>query len=134
VQSRLRELTGKTVEVLISGHGCFEDPVGGIWELADPVVSPAYTSGLHGTPNELKIEYFADNELSALEGERLAGAMRARIRAKDGSLVGSMTSQGATPRRCSDLVGSLCDLTSGSGDRGTPVIYIKGYFTNFASE
>ncbi len=133
VQKYLREATGKTVEVLVYGDGCFKDPVGGIWELADPVVSPAHTSGLAGTPNELKMKYFADNELAGLSGEELSQAMRQKIREKEGSLVGNMAAQGTTPRRYSDLVGSLCDLVSGSGDRGTPVIHIKGYFSNYAS-
>jgi len=131
---RLLKETGKHVEVLVYGDGCFKDPVGGIWELADPVVSPAYTAGLSGTPNELKIKYFADNEFKNLSGEALADAMRERIRSKDGSLVGQMDSQGTTPRQITDLVGSLCDLVSGSGDRGTPVVLIQGYFTNFASD
>ncbi|MBQ1955377.1 MAG: coenzyme F420-0:L-glutamate ligase, partial [Clostridia bacterium] len=122
------------IEVLVYGDGGFKDPVGGIWELADPVVSPAHTSRLNGTPNELKLKYFADNDFANLTGEELEDAMRAAIAEKDGSLVGSMQSQGTTPRRYSDLIGSLCDLVSGSGDRGTPVVYIKGYFTNFATE
>jgi len=131
---RLKKATGRHVEVLVYGDGCFKDPVGGIWELADPVVSPAYTPGLSGTPNELKIKYFADNEFKNLSGDKLAQAMRERIRSKDSSLVGQMDSQGTTPRQITDLVGSLCDLVSGSGDRGTPVVLIQGYFTNFASE
>ncbi len=134
VQAAIKTATGKTVEVLVYGDGCFKDPVGGIWELADPVVSPAYTEGLDGTPNELKIKYFADNELGDLKGDALAAAMREKIAQKDGNLTGQMAAQGTTPRRYSDLVGSLCDLVSGSGDRGTPVVYVKGYFTNFASE
>ncbi len=134
MQAAIKQRTGATVEVLVYGDGCFKDPVGGVWELADPVVSPAYTSRLEGTPNELKMKYFADNELEALSGEALADAMRAQIRRKDENLVGQMAAQGTTPRRYSDLVGSLCDLVSGSGDRGTPVVYIKGYFTNYASE
>ena len=134
VQKGMMDATGKNVEVLIYGDGCFKDPIGGIWELADPVVSPAHTARLSGTPNELKMKYFADNELSGLSGEELGNAMRERIREKTGSLVGQMAAQGTTPRRYSDLVGSLCDLVSGSGDRGTPVIHIKGYFTNYASE
>ena len=116
------------------GDGCFKDPVGGIWELADPVVSPGFTNGLHGTPNELKMKYFADNEFASLRGEQLALAMKERIKAKDKDLSGNMESQGTTPRRLTDLLGSLCDLTSGSGDRGTPVVLIQGYFTNFASD
>ena len=134
LQEEIKKRTGVTIEVLAYGDGCFKDPVGGIWELADPVVSPAYTKGLEGTPNELKLKYFADNELAGLTGDALNRAMRERIREKEGSLVGNMTAEGTTPRRLTDLLGSLCDLTSGSGDRGTPVVYIKGYFTNFASE
>ncbi len=130
----LYEATGRHIEVMVYGDGGFKDPVGGIWELADPVVSPAYTEGLEGTPNELKMKYFADNEFASLSGEALAEAMRSRIREKDKSLVGNMQSQGTTPRRLTDLLGSLCDLTSGSGDRGTPVVLIQGYFTNFATE
>ena len=134
LQGALLTATGKHMEVMVYGDGCFKDPVGGIWELADPVVSPAYTEGLIGTPNELKMKYFADNELRDLSGEALAQAMRERIRKKDGDLKGNMASQGTTPRRYTDLLGSLCDLTSGSGDRGTPVVLIQGYFTNFATE
>jgi F420-0:gamma-glutamyl ligase len=132
--ARLKQETGKNIEVLVYGDGCFKDPVGGIWELADPVVSPAFTSGLAGTPNELKMKYFADSEFCGLTGEALEKAMREKIKAKDRNLVGSMDSQGTTPRQLSDLVGSLCDLVSGSGDRGTPIVLIQGYFTNFASE
>ncbi len=132
--SSLKSATGKQMEVLIYGDGCFKDSVGGIWELADPVVSPAFTDRLRGTPNELKMKYFADNEFASLSGEELAKAMREKIREKDGSLVGNMTAQGTTPRQLTDLIGSLCDLTSGSGDRGTPVVLIQNYFTNFASE
>lgn len=134
LQTALLKATGKHMEVMIYGDGCFKDPVGGIWELADPVVSPAYTAGLEGTPNELKMKYFADNDLKNLSGEELAKAMREKIREKDGDLKGNMASQGTTPRRFTDLLGSLCDLTSGSGDRGTPVVLVQGYFTNFASE
>ncbi len=134
LQKRMLNLTGKHVEVMVYGDGCFKDPVGGIWELADPVVSPGYTSGLIGTPNELKMKYFADNEFASLRGEQLALAMKERIKAKDKDLSGNMESQGTTPRRLTDLLGSLCDLTSGSGDRGTPVVLIQGYFTNFATE
>lgn len=130
---QLLQRTGKNIEVMVYGDGCFKDPIGGIWELADPVVSPAYTPGLEGTPNEIKIKYFADNELSDLRGEALAQAVRERIRNKDTDLADSMASQGTTPRRITDLVGSLCDLVSGSGDRGTPVVLIQGYFTNFAT-
>lgn len=134
IQQLLKEKTGKTVEALVYGDGCFKDPVGGIWELADPLVSPAYTKGLEGTPNELKMKYFADNELSDLTGDALAEAMRQQINHKAENLVGTAATLGTTPRRYTDLVGSLCDLMSGSGDRGTPVVYIKGYFTNFATE
>ena len=130
----IREKTGKAIEVLIYGDGGFKDPVGGIWELADPVVSPAFTSRLDGTPNELKMKYFADNDFSQLKGSALADAMKEQIKKKDTNLVGNMQSQGTTPRRLTDLVGSLCDLTSGSGDRGTPVVLIQGYFTNFATD
>lgn len=132
--SKLKAATGKNIEVLIYGDGGFKDPVGGIWELADPVVSPAYTKGLVGTPNELKIKYFADNDFASLSGEELANAMKEQIKKKDSNLVGKMQSQGTTPRKITDLVGSLCDLVSGSGDRGTPVVLIQGYFKNFASE
>jgi len=134
LQASLLKATGKHMEVMVYGDGCFKDPVGGIWELADPVVSPAYTAGLAGTPNELKMKYFADNDLKNLSGEELAKAMKEKIRAKDGDLKGNMASQGTTPRRFTDLLGSLCDLTSGSGDRGTPVVLVQGYFTNFATE
>ena len=134
LHARLFEATGKNVEVMVYGDGGFKDPVGGIWEFADPVVSPAHTPRLSGTPNEIKMKYFADNEFSHLTGEALEKAMKEKILAKDADLVGRMSSEGTTPRRLSDLVGSLCDLVSGSGDRGTPVVYIKGYFTNFATE
>lgn len=134
LQAELIKSTGKQIEVMIYGDGCFKDPVGGIWELADPVVSPSFTERLNGTPNELKMKYFADNEFAGLSGEELAKAMKKRIREKDENLVGSMSSQGTTPRRLTDLLGSLCDLTSGSGDRGTPVVLIQNYFTNFATE
>ncbi len=126
--------TGKHIECMVYGDGGFKDPVGGIWELADPVVSPAFTPGLAGKPNELKMKYFADNDLADLSGEELAEAMKKLIKSKEGSLVGSMQSQGTTPRQITDLLGSLCDLTSGSGDRGTPVILVQGYFSNYASE
>lgn len=132
--SALKEGTGKNIEVLIYGDGGFKDPVGGIWELADPVVSPAHTKRLVGTPNELKMKYFADNDFASLSGDKLADAMREQIRKKDGNLVGNMKSEGTTPRQLTDLIGSLCDLTSGSGDRGTPVVLIQGYFTNFATD
>ena len=134
LHARHIEATGKNVEVKDYGDGGFKDPVGGIWEFADPVVSPAHTPRLSGTPNEIKMKYFADNEFSHLTGEALEKAMKEKILAKDADLVGRMSSEGTTPRRLSDLVGSLCDLVSGSGDRGTPVVYIKGYFTNFATE
>lgn len=134
IQARLLELTGKHMEVMVYGDGAFKDPVGKIWELADPVVSPAYTSGLVGTPNELKLKYLADNDFPELSGEALKDAIKERISRKDGSsLVGNMVSEGTTPRRLTDLIGSLCDLTSGSGDKGTPIIYIQGYFDNFNS-
>ena len=134
VQKRMKELTGKNIEVMVYGDGAFKDPVGGIWELADPVVSPAYTSGLEGTPNEIKLKYISDNVYDNLRGEELAEAIRKEIRAKDKNLTGNMLSQGTTPRRLTDLIGSLCDLTSGSGDKGTPVVFIQGYFDNYASE
>ncbi len=134
LHAKLKEVTGKNIECMVYGDGCFKDPVGGIWELADPVVSPAHTPRLVGTPNELKMKYFADNEFADLSGEELAKAMREKIRAKDKDLVGNMQSEGTTPRQLTDLLGSLCDLTSGSGDRGTPVVLIQGYFTNYASE
>jgi len=131
IQSMLKEKTGKTVEVMVYGDGAFKDPVGKIWELADPVVSPAYTSGLEGTPNEIKLKYIADNNFADLEGEALKAAVSEYIRNKDTALVGKMEAQGTTPRRLTDLIGSLCDLTSGSGDKGTPIIYIQGYFDNY---
>ena len=134
LQKALLDATGKKMEVLIYGDGGFKDPVGGIWELADPVISPAYTEGLKGTPNELKMKYFADNDLKELSGDALALAMKDKIRSKDQELKGNMSSQGTTPRQLTDLLGSLCDLTSGSGDRGTPVILIQNYFTNYATE
>ena len=134
LQKAILDATGRKLEVMIYSDGGFKDPVGGIWELADPVVSPAFTEGLRGTPNELKMKYFADNDLKELSGQALADAMKERIRAKDSNLVGNMTSQGTTPRQLTDLLGSLCDLTSGSGDRGTPVVLIQNYFTNYATE
>lgn len=134
VQAEIKKRTGKAIEVLIYGDGGFKDPVGGIWELADPVVSPAFTSGLTGTPNEVKIKYLADNEFSSLSGEELNHALREKIKEKESNLVGNMVSEGTTPRQLTDLIGSLCDLTSGSGDKGTPVVYIQGYFSNFASD
>lgn len=132
IQARLQEKTGKLVEVMVYGDGAFKDPVGKIWELADPVVSPAYTTGLEGTPNELKLKYLADNDYAELSGEALKVAIEQAIRAK-GDLAGSMASQGTTPRRLTDLIGSLCDLTSGSGDKGTPIIHIQGYFDNYTN-
>lgn len=134
IASKLKAATGKNIEVMIYGDGAFKDPVGKIWELADPVVSPAYTKGLEGQPNELKLKYLADNDFAELKGEALSAAIAQRIREKDGSLVGQMVSQGTTPRRLTDLVGSLCDLTSGSGDKGTPIIWISGYFDNLTSK
>ncbi len=134
VQQLFKEKTGKAVEVLIYGDGAFKDPVGKIWELADPVVSPAYTSGLEGTPNEVKIKYLADNQFAGLTGQALREAIVAQIKAKKEDLTGAMEAQGTTPRRLTDLIGSLCDLVSGSGDKGTPVIYIQGYFDNLATE
>jgi hypothetical protein len=119
---------------MVYGDGCFKDPAGGIWELADPVVSPAFTDGLAGTPNELKIKYIADNDFANLSGQALTDSIRERIRNKQGSLVGNMASEGTTPRRIHDLVGSLCDLVSGSGDRGTPIVLVQNYFKNYASE
>ena len=134
IQQNILEKTGKHIEVMVYGDGCFKDPVGGIWEFADPVVSPAYTSGLEGTPNELKLKYLADNKFKDLSGEELQKAIKEDIVAKDASLKGNMVSQGTTPRRITDLLGSLCDLVSGSGDKGTPVVYIQGYFDNYATE
>ena len=134
VQKRLLEATGKHVEVMVYGDGAFKDPVGKIWELADPVVSPAYTAGLEGTPNELKLKYLADNDFAHLSGDALKEAIKNEITKKDGDLVGQMVSEGTTPRRLTDLIGSLCDLTSGSGDKGTPIILIQGYFDNFTTE
>jgi len=134
IQARMLELTGKHMEVMVYGDGAFKDPVGKIWELADPVVSPAYTAGLEGTPNELKLKYLADNKFSQLSAEEQKEAIKAEIQQKDGNLVGNMASQGTTPRRFTDLIGSLCDLTSGSGDKGTPIIYIQGYFDNYTND
>ncbi len=134
IQKRLFEATGKKVEVMVYGDGAFKDPVGKIWELADPVVSPAYTSGLEGTPNELKLKYLADNDFAELSGEALKDAIKERIQKKDSDLVGKMDSEGTTPRRLTDLIGSLCDLTSGSGDKGTPIVFIQGYFDNYTTE
>ena len=135
IQKRLLETTGKHIEVMVYGDGAFKDPMGKIWELADPVVSPAYTPGLEGTPNELKLKYLADNDFAGLSGKELQDAIKAKIQQKDGSsLVGNMAAQGTTPRRLTDLIGSLCDLTSGSGDKGTPIVYIQGYFDNYTNE
>ena len=135
IQKQLLEKTGKHIEAMVYGDGAFKDPVGKIWELADPVVSPAYTPGLEGTPNELKLKYLADNDFADLSGAELKAAIEQAIRAKDGSsLVGNMAAQGTTPRRLTDLIGSLCDLTSGSGDKGTPIIYIQGYFDNYTTD
>ncbi len=135
IQARVLEATGKHVEVMVYGDGAFKDPKGKIWELADPVVSPAFTDGLIGTPNELKLKYLADNDFKDLSGEALKKAISDSIKAKDGSsLVGNMAAQGTTPRQLTDLIGSLCDLTSGSGDKGTPIVYIQGYFDNYTNE
>ena len=133
VQKRVLEATGKHVEVMVYGDGAFKDPKGKIWELADPVVSPAYTDGLVGTPNELKLKYLADNDYKDLSGEELKKAISESIKAKNDNLVGNMASQGTTPRQLTDLIGSLCDLTSGSGDKGTPVVLVQGYFDNYTT-
>ena len=134
IQKNILDATGKHVEVMVYGDGAFKDPQGKIWELADPVVSPAFTDGLIGTPNELKLKYLADNDFKDLSGEELKAAISASIKAKDGSsLVGNMASQGTTPRQLTDLIGSLCDLTSGSGDKGTPVVLVQGYFDNYTT-
>ncbi|MGN1004623.1 MAG: coenzyme F420-0:L-glutamate ligase [Oscillospiraceae bacterium] len=133
IQKALLDKTGKHVEVMVYGDGAFKDPQGKIWELADPVVSPFYTEGLKGTPNELKLKYLADNDFGHLSGQDLKDAISQRIRAKSGSLVGDMAAQGTTPRQLTDLIGSLCDLTSGSGDKGTPVVLVQGYFDNYVS-
>lgn len=132
IQEILKEKTGKTIEVMVYGDGAFKDPVGKIWELADPVVSPAYTKGLEGSPNELKLKYISDNKFAGLKGEELNEAIRNEIKIKDQNLKGKIETQGTTPRRYTDLIGSLCDLTSGSGDKGTPVVFIQGYFDNYA--
>ena len=134
IQKRLMEETGRHIEVMVYGDGAFKDPAGRIWELADPVVSPAYTAGLEGTPNELKLKYLADNDFGHLSGEALRDAIAEAIKKKDTDLKGQMVSEGTTPRRLTDLLGSLCDLTSGSGDKGTPIIYIQGYFDNYTTE
>ena len=133
IQKQLKEKTGKNIEVMVYGDGAFKDPVGKIWELADPVVSPFYTSGLVGQPNELKLKYLADNDFADLKGEALKEAIKESIKHKDSNLVGQMASQGTTPRQLTDLIGSLCDLTSGSGDKGTPIILIQGYFDNYTN-
>ncbi len=134
IQKKLFEATGKKIEVMIYGDGAFKDPIGKIWELADPVVSPAYTKGLEGTPNELKLKYLADNDFADLKGDELKEAIKQKIVEKDDNLVGKMASEGTTPRRLTDLIGSLCDLTSGSGDKGTPIVFIQGYFDNYTTE
>ena len=134
IQDKLKKLTGKTIEVMVYGDGAFKDPIGHIWELADPVVSPFYTSGLIGTPNELKLKYISDNKFKDLDGENLKEAIKNEIKNKDNNLKGNILSQGTTPRRFTDLIGSLCDLTSGSGDKGTPVVFIQGYFDNLSDE
>ena len=133
IQRKLKEATGKNIEVMIYGDGAFKDPAGKIWELADPVVSPGYTKGLKGTPNEIKLKYLADAELNNLEGEEMKDAIVQKIRNKDKNLVGQAESLGTTPRQLTDLLGSLCDLTSGSGDKGTPIVLIQGYFDNYAT-
>ena len=134
IQAQILKATGKHVEVMVYGDGAFKDPQGKIWELADPVVSPAFTDGLIGTPNELKLKYLADNDFANLSGDALRDAISKSIKAKDGDLKGNMASQGTTPRQLTDLIGSLCDLTSGSGDKGTPIILIQGYFDNYTNE
>ena len=131
VQEKILSKTGRHVEVMVYGDGAFKDPQGKIWELADPVVSPAFTAGLVGTPNELKLKYLADNDFKNLKGQELKAAIEASIKAKGDNLVGNMASQGTTPRQLTDLIGSLCDLTSGSGDKGTPVVLVQGYFDNY---
>ena len=133
IQKRILSATGKHVEVMVYGDGAFKDPKGKIWELADPVVSPAHTPGLVGTPNELKLKYLADNDFAHLNGDALREAIESSIRAKDGNLKGKMASEGTTPRQLTDLIGSLCDLTSGSGDKGTPIVLVQGYFDNYTN-
>ena len=133
IQDRMLKATGKHIEVMVYGDGAFKDPKGKIWELADPVVSPAFTDGLIGTPNELKLKYLADNDFKDLSGEELKKAISESIKSKDGNLVGNMASQGTTPRQLTDLIGSLCDLTSGSGDKGTPIVLVQGYFDNYTN-
>lgn len=134
IQKTLLEKTGKKLEVMVYGDGAFKDPQGKIWELADPVVSPFYTEGLKGTPNEVKIKYLADNDFAELKGEQLKEAIKSSIKKKDSNLVGKMVSEGTTPRQLTDLIGSLCDLTSGSGDKGTPVVLVQGYFDNYTND
>ena len=134
IHEKLLKATGKNIEVMVYGDGAFKDPVGKIWELADPVVSPAYTKGLEGTPNELKLKYLADNDFADLSGDELKAAIKEKITEKDGDLFGKMASEGTTPRQLTDLIGSLCDLTSGSGDKGTPIVFIQGYFDNYTTE
>ena len=134
IKKNIYEKTGKSVEVMVYGDGAFKDPVGKIWELADPVVSPAYTDGLEGTPSELKLKYLADNDFADLSGEALKAAIKEKIAEKDHDLVGKMISEGTTPRQLTDLIGSLCDLTSGSGDKGTPIVWIQGYFDNYTND
>lgn len=134
IQKRVLDKVGKHVEVMVYGDGAFKDPMGKIWELADPTVSPAYTKGLEGTPNELKLKYLADNDFKDLSGQELRDAVSQEIAKKDSDLVGSMATQGTTPRRLVDLIGSLCDLTSGSGDKGTPVVFVQGYFDNYSND
>lgn len=130
----MKELTGKDIEVMVYGDGAFKDPAGKIWELADPVVSPGYTKGLEGTPSEIKLKYLADTELNKLDGEKMEEAMKEKIKNKSKEKDTEGESLGTTPRRITDLLGSLCDLTSGSGDKGTPIVYIQGYFDNYATE
>jgi F420-0:gamma-glutamyl ligase len=134
IQKVLREETGKHIEVMVYGDGAFKDPRGKIWELADPVVSPGYTPGLEGTPNEIKLKYIADSHSGEVAPEDMADLVKSKIRSKDQNLIGKAESSGTTPRQLTDLLGSLCDLTSGSGDKGTPVVLIQGYFDNYASE
>ena len=132
IQAELLKRTGVKVEAMVYGDGAFKDPAGKIWELADPVVSPGFTEGLRGLPNELKLKYLADNEFAGLSGDELKAAIQESIRRKDADLKGQMASEGTTPRRLTDLIGSLCDLTSGSGDKGTPIIVVQNYFKNYA--
>ena len=134
IQQEFMNITGKTIEVMVYGDGAFKDPVGHIWELADPVVSPGYTKGLEGSPNELKLKYLSDNKFANLKGEELNNAIKREIKEKNQNLKGTIETQGTTPRRYTDLLCSFCDLTSGSGDKGTPVIYIQGYFDSLADE